>query len=610
MAGTAFASGRHVVSCGIVGLAGSSTLLYSLDRRRSRNETSGGSSSSNGRPDECKTKFVETNFATGTTKNAGKRIVRCDASPDVSLPRAATLPTPKRLWTIDCSKIRQVQEVERERSLNRAQQVQDDLLDTSQVGTRKSGEAPRVMGSETGAWAMFCDVLPTFLDFFGTMSTFDAAASWVGLGYLAIIYAPTFQYPISQSQKHIAELVDHRRYFDYCAASYGPLLCLPKMVTTRKANEAEERKTKARGLHRTITRLIDPGNDDLDDVDEYPCPSSDVPGGRLAKDLIADHCRLEPKDIILYEPHSDWLRPSHFVALANDDKELIISIRGTFSLSDLLVDLSACQVDIGIDNWGPGHRGFLRGAAAILVSCLRVLGDGDDSQAFSHRLNRVEKITVCGHSLGGAVAAYVALFLNHSLRNPNPLKQHTLPKVQAITFGSPGVLDARRADSPQARELVTSYVVDLDLATRLSFTHMMELRDESVKAASVMSVANVAAAASKSEDHQVTDRVKLYPGGRRILLWQEDPITGKTHRAKQADAHESKNLYTNLDANQSLRTCIAEVGLEPFQRMPLAVPAMWLDHMPWRYEKLLNNIFEDTERREKQKRNLARSRFI
>ena len=67
-------------------------------------------------------------------------------------------------------------------------------------------------------------------------------------------------------------------------------------------------------------------------------------------------------------------------------------------------------------------------------------------------------------------------------------------------------------------DFVLGYVVDLDLASRLSFTHMMELRDESVKAASVMSVANVSAAKVSDKNVVPKDRVKLYPAGRRILL--------------------------------------------------------------------------------------------
>ena len=437
-------------------------MISTLDRRRAKRsdhiDIGGSSSSSN----SCKDSHAARN--NNLLRRSNSKVVRCDlaSAPDISLPRAPTLPAPKRLWTIDASTITQVQEVERERSSNRAKQVQDDLLDQNQVGTRKSGEPPKIENA-TGPWSMFCDVLPTFLEFFGTMSTFDAAASWIGLGYLALIYAPSFSYPISQSKKHVAELGDIRRYFTYCTASYGPLLCLPKMISTKKDAAAvvvDEKKTgKPRGLQRTLTRLIDGGvSDNAEDscFEEAPCPSHEVTGGRLAKDIIADHCGLEARDILLYEPHSDWLRPSHFVALADNDRELVISIRGTFSLSDLLVDLSTCQVDIGIDDWGPGHRGFLRGAAEILSSCLRVLRDCEDNQRFAHRLNRVEKITVVGHSLGGATAAYVAMFLQHCLQNPNPLKQVKLPKVHAVTFGCPGVLDARRADSDEARELITS----------------------------------------------------------------------------------------------------------------------------------------------------------
>ena len=64
--------------------------------------------------------------------------------------------------------------------------------------------------------------------------------------------------------------------------------------------------------------------------------------------------------------------PAHFVALADRDRELVISIRGTFSLQDLLFDLAACQQDLAIGDWGQGHRGFIRSASEVLLSVCKV----------------------------------------------------------------------------------------------------------------------------------------------------------------------------------------------------------------------------------------------
>ncbi len=56
-----------------------------------------------------------------------------------------------------------------------------------------------------------------------------------------------------------------------------------------------------------------------------------------------------------------------------------------------------------------------------------------------------------------------------------------LPKIQAITYGCPGVLSKDVADSTECRDLITSYIVDLDFASRLSYVHMAELRNDSIR---------------------------------------------------------------------------------------------------------------------------------
>ena len=114
-------------------------------------------------------------------------------------------------------------------------------------------------------------------------------------------------------------------------------------------------------------------------------------------------------------------------------------------------------------------------------------------------------------SLGGAVATYVAILLQHCLAgNENAYSsKKNLPEIKAITFGCPGVLTKEIADSDECKKLVTSYIVDLDLASRMSYVHMEELREMCFRAAEMMS----GSLKEKRADVILHDREKLYPPG-------------------------------------------------------------------------------------------------
>ncbi len=141
---------------------------------------------------------------------------------------------------------------------------------------------------------------------------------------------------------------------------------------------------------------------------------------QIAREVVIDHCGLHPDDVLVFKPNSTFHLPAHFVALADNDRELIIAVRGTFSITDLLIDLTACQHDMGIGKWGPAHRGMLASAMEILTSICRIFDYNEESKSYAARLNNIERITIVGHSLGGGVATYLAILMKEFLRPANP----------------------------------------------------------------------------------------------------------------------------------------------------------------------------------------------
>jgi hypothetical protein len=74
---------------------------------------------------------------------------------------------------------------------------------------------------------------------------------------------------------------------------------------------------------------------------------------RLTRTRISDHVGVPEEDIVLMDVDSagDPLHLRHFVAIDHANRQVVLSIRGTFSLSEIIVDaagfsskISACII--------------------------------------------------------------------------------------------------------------------------------------------------------------------------------------------------------------------------------------------------------------------------
>ncbi|MEX5559964.1 lipase family protein [Pseudomonas rhodesiae] len=109
--------------------------------------------------------------------------------------------------------------------------------------------------------------------------------------------------------------------------------------------------------------------------------------------------------------------------ITHHDEVILISVRGTFSNADALRDANAHQVPFG-DGIGKAHEGFYQAYRAMR----------DFALSYLSQFHMEQRIVICGHSLGGAIA----LLLAEGLRRTADRDYNIL----LYTYGAPRAADS------------------------------------------------------------------------------------------------------------------------------------------------------------------------
>ncbi|XP_061064987.1 diacylglycerol lipase-beta isoform X2 [Eubalaena glacialis] len=159
---------------------------------------------------------------------------------------------------------------------------------------------------------------------------------------------------------------------------------------------------------------------------------------------------LQYRDFIHVSFHDKVYELPFLVALDHRKESVVVAVRGTMSLQDILTDLSAesepldleCEVQ---DCWA--HKGISQAARYVYQ---RLINDGILSQAFS--IAPEYRLVIVGHSLGAGAAALLTIML----RNPYPRVSKSLCEY--------------------SKTFIVSLVLGKDVIPRLSVTNLEDLK--------------------------------------------------------------------------------------------------------------------------------------
>ena len=159
---------------------------------------------------------------------------------------------------------------------------------------------------------------------------------------------------------------------------------------------------------------------------------------------MLNHCGLKQEDIICCQWQSYIHDPAHYMVLDHKTKSIIISIRGSLSLTDIITDINGHYTKF---MGGLTHHGILKAAKKkieILLPFIKEeMGKHQDYQ-----------LILTGHSLGAGAAVLMAIILYEKMKIP----------LECYAFAPPPLLLSDKTD----KSYIKIFVNRDDVVPRLS----------------------------------------------------------------------------------------------------------------------------------------------
>lgn len=186
---------------------------------------------------------------------------------------------------------------------------------------------------------------------------------------------------------------------------------------------------------------------------------------------------LKQEDIVHVSFHNRVYQVPFLVGLDHETKSVVVSIRGSITLRDMLTDMSAdCDPlanDIGLPNV-VAHRGMLKTAQYVQEQLEK---GGYLQEAFGFHPDY--DLVLIGHSLGAGVAALLGLLLRNSY-----------PGVKCFLYAPPGGLLSDTAVR-QTENFMMTIILGCDWVPRMSLANLDGLKASLLEALATCSTPKV-----------------------------------------------------------------------------------------------------------------------
>eukprot|EP00897_Mesotaenium_endlicherianum_P001926 jgi/Mesen1/1761/ME000014S01171 len=157
-------------------------------------------------------------------------------------------------------------------------------------------------------------------------------------------------------------------------------------------------------------------------------------------------------------PHMESMRPAHVVSIDPPFGAVVVAVRGTQDVSDMLCNAGAHPEDF---EGGQIHSGFLRAANELMKEIEGPIETG--MEALQETCGGRPRLVLVGHSLGAAVAVACGYMLRGKY-----------PDVQVVGLGPPACMSLELAK--RSAEFVTCFIAGHDLVPRFSLANVERLR--------------------------------------------------------------------------------------------------------------------------------------
>lgn len=181
---------------------------------------------------------------------------------------------------------------------------------------------------------------------------------------------------------------------------------------------------------------------------------------------IAKNSMLRESNILKFVKNSSVLRPGYYIGVDMRKKLVILGIRGTHTVQDLITDVVSSSHEEVLSEGFSTHFGsaeaagwFLSHELGTIKKCL------DQHQGFRLRL--------VGHSLGGATASLLAIMMHQKSSKQLGFSPDS---ISAVGYGTPPCVSREIADG--CSHYVRNVVMQDDIIPRLSAASLTRLRNE------------------------------------------------------------------------------------------------------------------------------------